>query len=154
MRLVLLAASVVLAWGGLAHAQSYDTPEALLEAFYEPYFSGEFAEDDAVFRSERLNALYEADAQSTPAGEMGAIEFDPYVNGQDYELTDFAIGEPLIEGDTATVEVSFTNFSDPTELTYELVFEDGGWKIDDVASANPDNAYRLSEIFAEAQAAD
>ena len=151
MRLVVLATSAVLAWGGLAMAQVFETPEALLQTFYEPYFSGNFADDDTVFRSERLNALYEADAQSTPEGEMGAIEFDPYVNGQDYEITDLTIGEPLVEGGTATVEVSFLNFGQLTELTYDLVLEQGGWKIDDVASADTENPYRLSEIFAEAQ---
>ena len=152
MRLVTLAAGLVLALTSFAAAQSYDTPEALLEAFYEPYFNGSFPEDESQFRSAALQALYDTDAEITPEGEMGAISFDPYIDGQDYDITDFAIGEADIAGDQASVDVSFSNFGEPRALTYELVLEDGGWKIDDVISTNPDNPYRLSEIFAEAAA--
>jgi hypothetical protein len=152
MRLVTLAAGLVLALTSLAVAQTYDTPEALLEAFYEPYFIGSFPEDESQFRSTALQELYDTDAEITPEGEMGAISFDPYIDGQDYDITDLAIGEADIEGDTASVDVTFSNFGEPRALTYELVLEDGGWKIDDVISTNPDNPYRLSEIFAEAAA--
>ena len=149
MRLAALAAGLFLAMTGLAAAQTYDTPEAMLEAFYEPYFSGEFSDNEAAFRSQALQALYDNDAQVTPEGEMGALSFDPYVDGQDFDITDFAIGVPGIAGDYASVDVTFNNFGEPRSLTYDLVLEDGGWKIDDVVSTNPDTSYRLSEIFAE-----
>ena len=83
---------------------------------------------------------------------MGAISFDPYIDGQDYDITDFEIGAAGIAGDYASVDVAFNNFGEPRSLTYELVLEDGGWKIDDVVSTNPDNPYRLSQIFADAAA--
>ncbi|GLQ08880.1 hypothetical protein GCM10007913_08120 [Devosia yakushimensis] len=150
MRLVPLAASLFLALGSLAAAQTYDTPQDLLEAFYEPYFSGEFYEDESSFRSSALQALYDADAASTPAGEMGALSFDPYIDGQDFDLTDLTFSEPQIDGDTAIVDVNFRNFDQPQHLVYDLVFENGGWRIDDVVSTNPENQYRLSEIFTEA----
>ncbi len=148
----LIAAALFFGFSAAVAAQSYETPEALLEALYAPYFSGEFSEDEAVFRSDELNALYEADAQNTPEGEMGAISFDPYIDGQDFDIADFAIGEPLIDGETATVEVTFTNFGEPRQITYDLVLEDGGWKVDDLEGVNPEFSYRLSEIFAEAEA--
>jgi hypothetical protein len=135
-----------------AVAQPYSSPKELLEAFYEPYFSGSFPEDESQFRSTALQGLYDADAELTPDGEMGAINFDPYIDGQDYDIAAFEVGEPVITGQAAEVEVRFTNFGQPRALTYELVFEDGGWVIDDVVSNNPDNLYRLSEIFAEAAA--
>ena len=147
MRLSMLTAGVFVALTSLVMAQPYETPEALLEAFYEPYFTDDFAEDESAFRSEALNALYEADAENTPAGEMGALGFDPYVDGQDYELSDLVIDDARISGDMAVVEVSFDNFERPTTLTYEMVFEDGGWKIDDVVSQAGEYPYRLSDIF-------
>lgn len=152
MRLVPLVAGLFMALTGLAAAQSFETPEALLEAFYEPYFSGQFYEDETPFRSQTLQALYDNDAEITPDGEMGAISFDPFVDGQDFDLTEFEIGAAEIAGETASVDVRFRNFGEPRSLTYELVLEDGGWKIDDVVSTNPDNEYRLSDIFAEAAA--
>ena len=144
----LVAALVVLAVPAMA--QTFDTPEALLEAFYEPYFTGEFYEDETPFRSESLQALYDRDAEITPDGEMGAISFDPFIDGQDFDIDQFSIDAVAIEGDIATAGVSFTNFGEPRQLVYDLVFEDGGWRVDDVASVTPGNEYRLSEIFADA----
>jgi hypothetical protein len=149
MRLAALAAGLFLSLTALAAAQSFDTPEALLEAFYAPYLNDEIPEDDAQFRSEALQTLYDRDAEITPEGEMGALGFDPYIDGQDFGLTEFEIGEPQIEGDSAIVDVSFNNFDELRSLTYELVNEDG-WKIEDVVSTSSDNPYRLSEIFAAA----
>lgn len=149
MRLAALVAGLFVALTSLAAAQTYDTPQALLEAFYAPYFSGEFTDDEAAFRSQALQALYDNDAQVTPAGEMGALSFDPYIDGQDFDIADFEIGAAGIAGEYASADVTFTNFGEPRSLTYELVLENGGWKIDDVVSTNPENSYRLSEIFAE-----
>lgn len=148
MRHLSLAAVALLALATPVLAEDFDTPEALLEAFYAPYFGEAEFSDESPFRSEALNALYAADEARTPEGEMGALSFDPYVDGQDMDLADFEIGEPVIEGDVAEVEVTFTNFGEPRELEYRLVLEDGGWRIDDVASTLPGSEYRLTEILA------
>ena len=147
MRLATLTAGLFLGLTGLASAQSFDTPQALLEAFYAPYFGGEFAEDESPFFSDELEALYAADAEATPEGEIGALDFDPFVDGQDFELTDFEIGAPGIAGDYASADVTFNNMGRPTTLAYEFVKENGSWQIDDVVSTNPENPYRLSEIL-------
>ena len=147
MRLAALTAGLFLGLTGLASAQTFDTPQALLEAFYAPYFSGEFTEDESPFVSDELEALYAADAEATPEGEIGALDFDPFVDGQDFELTDFEIGAPGIAGDYASADVTFNNMGRPTTLAYEFVKENGSWQIDDVVSTNPDNPYRLSEIL-------
>ena len=151
MRLIALAAAM-LAFIVPAAAQTYETPEALLEAFYEPYFTGEFYDDETPFRSARLQALYDRDAGLTPEGEMGALGFDPFVDGQDFDIADFEVSAVAVEGNTATAEVSFTNFGEPRELIYDLVLEGGGWRIDDVTSATPGSEYVLSDIFEEAAA--
>ena len=147
MRLAALTAGLFLGLTGLATAQTFDTPQALLEAFYAPYFSGEFTEDESPFFSDELEALYAADAEATPEGEIGALDFDPFVDGQDFELTDFEIGAPGIAGDYASADVTFNNMGRPTTLAYEFVKENGSWQIDDVVSTNPDNPYRLSDIL-------
>jgi len=151
MRLTTLVALIFASFSIVAQAQTFETPKALLEAFYAPYFTGEFGEDDRAFLSRSLNEIYNADMEATPEGEMGALSFDPFVNGQDYELSDLEVGEPAIEGDRAEVEVRFDNFGRGTVLSYELVREDGGWRIDDVVSERIDSRYRLTEIFAAAK---
>lgn len=150
MRLAALVTGLFLAFSAAVAAQSYETPEALIEAIYAPYISGNFPEDETLLRSKALQALYDHDAEVTPEGEIGAIDFDPYVDGQDYQLTELAMAAPAIAGDFATVDVTFKNMGEPRALTYDLVFEDGGWKVDDVASTLGDFPWRLSELFAMA----
>jgi hypothetical protein len=152
MRRLALIPALLLAFAAPAFAQPYETPQELLEAFYEPYFSGDFPEFEADFRSDALNALYDADAENTPEGEIGALDFDPYIDGQDFDLADLEIGTPDEADGKATVDVSFTNFGEPRHITYDLVYEKGGWRIDDLASNDDDFSYRLTEIFAEAAA--
>lgn len=135
-----------------APAFAYDTPEALLGALYAPY-SKPFEEfdwasfDEAQFRSKELNALFEKDKAETADGDIGRLDFDPYVDGQDYQLTEFKIGTPAISGDTAKVEVTFKNFDQPEDLTFALVKESDGWKVDDVVSHSEDYPYSLKEIM-------
>lgn len=148
MRLAVLAAGFVLAFTGIVAAQPYDTPDALLQAFYARYLAADTDfSDEGEFRSAGLQALYDADAQATPEGDSGALDFDPFIDGQDWQITDLQIGAAGIAGDYASADVSFKNFGEERTLSYDLVKEDGGWKIDDVESKTPGNEYRLSEIF-------
>lgn len=153
MRLLALAFTAVLALSGPAFAQSYDAPEDLLADFYAPYLDNNLPENQDAFFSSGLIALYQADAENTPEGEIGALDFDPFVDGQDWSLSDFAIGSADIQGDSATAEVTFDNFNEPRVLTYSLVREDGGWLIEDVLGENGDgsNVYRLSDILQSSQ---
>lgn len=131
-------------------AFAYDTPRALLEALYAPYAQGDSYEwvdwDETQFRSAELNGLFENDAREAD-GEVGRLDFDPYIDGQDYQLSDLSIGAPQIAGDTATVEVSFSNFDHPETLSFALVREADGWKVDDVISADTDFPYSLKAIL-------
>lgn len=127
MRALALAAALLFATPALA----YDDPKAMLEAFYAPYFSGtmDFAAHDAL-ESLGLKALYEADSKDAN-GEVGRIDFDPFIQGQDWDTTAVTIGKIDILGGTARAEVDFTNFR-PVHLVYTLVLERDGWKVDDV----------------------
>jgi len=131
-------------------AFAYDTPEALIRAVYAPYLRGDVPENPEQFRSESLQGLYDAAAENTEEGEIGAIAFDPVVNGQDFEITDLEIVGVENEGDTATVEVSFRNFDVPNDLVFSLVEEKDGWKVDDVASVSGEVQFRLTDIFRDA----
>jgi hypothetical protein len=131
---------------GPAFAQPYDDPKALLEALYAGYQPpNEFPPDQEQLRSERLNGLYEQDAIEAE-GEIGRIDFDPFVNGQDYMLTDLVIAEPYYAGGKALVKVTFKNMDTPQELGFLLVNE-GGWKIDDVWNADGEFSYDLLDIL-------
>ncbi len=147
MRIIAAGAAILL--GFLTPALAQETPQALIEAVYAPYIAGQIPEDEAALRSEALNALYEADMQRSEEGEIGALDFDPYVDGQDFEITDLEIDEPIIDGDRSTVRVTFKNFGQPREMIYSLVIEEGAWKVDDLESLSAEYPYRLTAILAD-----
>lgn len=136
---------------GAVPAFAYDTPKALLQAVYAPYFKGEFfdwsTQDESKYRSASLNALFAADAKEAPEGDVGRLDFDPYIDGQDYAITRLKYGVAAITGTTATMDVTFHNFDIAEDMQFLLVKEADGWKIDDVISKSKDNPYSLRAIM-------
>lgn len=128
-------------------AQDFSDPKAMIEALYAGYGPAyDYPPDQSPLFSERLNGLYEADA-SEANGEVGRIDFDPFINGQDYQLSNLEIGEPYLAGGKAVVRVSFENMGTPNELGLLLVKESGGWKIDDVWNGGEEYSYDLLDIL-------
>jgi hypothetical protein len=131
-------------------AFAYDTPKALLDALYTPYKSGDDFNwdnwDEAQFRSKALNALFDKDAKEAN-GEVGRLDFDPYIDGQDYQVTELKFHDAVVTGNTAKVEVTFKNFDTAEDLMFSLVKEADGWKVDDVVSSNKDFPYSLKDIM-------
>lgn len=148
MRRLLLALFAVAVTAFPAFA--FDTPAALLKALYTPYSKGDDFDwskwDEAQFRSKQLNELFDKDAKEAD-GDVGRLDFDPYIDGQDYQISDLKFGDASITGDTAKVEVTFKNFDLAEDLTFTLVKEADGWKVDDVSSANKDFPYSLKAIM-------
>jgi len=145
-----IAISLLLLTTTVIPAFAFDTPRALIEALYAPYSKGDDFDwstwDESVLRSKALNTLFDADAREA-GDDMGRLDFDPYVDGQDYQLSDLKIGDAAITGDTAEVEVTFKNLDSAEDLRYTLVQEADGWKIDDVSSDNKDFPYSLKAIM-------
>ncbi|BDA86720.1 hypothetical protein Sa4125_42620 [Aureimonas sp. SA4125] len=128
-------------------AATFDSPKALLTALYAPYIADGDTSDLTPFFSDRLNGLYAEDAAKTPVGEIGSLDFDPVIAGQDYAISKLQIGAPKIQGDTAGVTVRFDNFDTEQELFYTLVKEKGGWKVDDIESRMGEYPWDLVKIF-------
>ena len=148
MRLMLLAALAAFA-AGPALAEDFTDPVKLLEAVYAQYSpTVGFSDPDftRTQQSKRLNALYDADAAEAN-GEIGRIDFDPYVNGQDFDIQNLSIEPPYYAGGKALVKVTFTNFGSPQDLGVLLVKEGEAWKIDDLFAASPDYSYDLLDIL-------
>lgn len=83
--------------------------------------------------SKRLRALFDNDAAETPEGEVGRLDFDPFVDGQDWELGGLTVKEIYRSGGEARVRADFANFGKPRSIVFNLVREDGQWRIDDMA---------------------
>jgi hypothetical protein len=136
-----------------AAAQTYKTPQALLQALYR-YDTAQTSDSApslySPFFSDQLNARFQDDADTTEPGDSGTIDFDPVISGQDGQAAHVEIGEPIVLDGTAEVEVSFEN-SEPVTLYYTLVQEHGGWKVDDIANQQGEYPWSLSALFDGAQ---
>jgi hypothetical protein len=69
---------------------------------------------------------------TTHKDEVGVLDFDPFYNAQDVDIKNFKIGAPKIEGDKATVVVTFQNFDRKDTLIYTLTRQNPTWKISDI----------------------
>jgi hypothetical protein len=69
---------------------------------------------------------------TTTSGEVGALDGDPLYDAQDTDIKKFVIGKASINGEKASVPVTFMNFDQKKTVTFALVKEGGKWKIDDI----------------------
>lgn len=143
----LVAAAISPAW-----AESFDDPVALIEFAYSQYTPGSPSGFDLrAYASPDLLTLFEADDARTPDGEIGALEFDPVVNAQDFDLSDVAVVETERTDARALVTASFTNVGTLQELLFTLVATADGWAIDEIESMQPGFEWKLTEILATAE---
>lgn len=142
--LALLACLMFAVPAAAAPIPVFDDPKALLEAIYEQIaayedwdsFDPDAAFDDTEAFSTGLSAqLKEADRIVKADGsEMGALDFSPFINGQDSGGMAFTVGEPKVKGGRASAQVEITLMGEPHKtIGFELVDEGRrGWKIDDI----------------------
>jgi hypothetical protein len=84
---------------------------------------------------------------TTVKGEVGALGADPLYDAQDTEIKNFTIGKASLNGEKASVTVSFENFGEKKIITFALVTEGGKWKIDDISYNG--GSYTLVGLFKE-----
>lgn len=146
VRMIVMLAALLAA--PLQAAPVFEDPKGLVEYVYAPYMSGVFPEDMTEVFSPTLKQLWDAMAARSQAANEPIIDFDPYINAQDFELSELIISDPVVDGDRAVVAVSFRNFGELQDLRYTLVRRAEGWKIDDIESLGEDYPWRFSELLA------
>lgn len=124
-------------------------PLALITAIYKAYASDR-VNIDKVF-SRRLQGLLDDDAKKTPEGDAGTIDWDVFVNGNDFEISKVKIALLSKSPTQARVQAQFDNMKKPQEITFDLVFEDGAWRIDDVSSTRKGARWTMSKILTGAR---
>ncbi|OWV78111.1 hypothetical protein ATY78_13015 [Rhizobium sp. R635] len=150
MRLPALALALSALIASPAFAETFKTPKALLQALYtfDPTSSDNTPSPYSAFFSDHLNELLQTDLDNTEEGEVGAIDFDPVIAGQDGEASDVRIGQPILMDGRAELEVEFRN-GEKVTLYYTLVKEHGGWKVEDIANQQGEQPWSLSALLGD-----
>ncbi len=126
---IILAFFLGFVLAGAASAKSVDSdPVTLITAIYKTYETDQ-AGLPHVF-SKRLQALVDKDAKETPEGEVGRIDWDVFIDGQDWKLTELKITPVSQTSSQAQVRATFK--IRPSDMLFDLVLEDGHWRIDDI----------------------
>ena len=144
--------AVTLVLAGRADAQPASTPDGMLRAIYRMYEADNVKGTIKDVASRRLKKLIEADEKATPKGEIGKLDFDVFVNGNDFKVSRVRVRvQPPPEDrprpvDRAKVQANFISLKKPHEIVFDLVREGGQWKVDD-ASSMLGEKWTLSKIL-------
>lgn len=84
------------------------------------------------FFDDNLANLIWKDLTETPPDIVGHLDFDPLYNAQDIRITRFRVGAATLEGDKATVPVTFQNFDRKENLKFLMTKTAAGWKISNI----------------------
>ncbi|MCJ2050985.1 YbjP/YqhG family protein [Methylobacterium sp. J-070] len=142
MKKILLALGIL--GLGLAPALAADPgPEAVVKKLYaEPH-----PNHSAVY-SKRLQGLFDADAKQAN-GAAGNLDFDFRLNGEPLKpdtVKALTFKEATEGQDQAKVTVERKGGDGSKSIVYDLVREDGSWKVSD-AHAIGDRKWQLSTIL-------
>lgn len=138
----------------------FDTPQALVEGVYaeieasndwENYDADKGFDPHDTFSSGLKAELATADAIVNPTGEfMGALDFSPFINGQDSGGLTFQIAAPTTKRGRASSVVQILLEGETLhEVRVEMVEEADGWKIDDFQLPGDNGPWRLSDYLAD-----
>lgn len=150
MRIVLallLALSLGAEAARAAQGTADSDPVSLIKAIYKTYETDNPGLPHIY--SKRLQALIDKDEKETPEGMVGRIDWDVFVDGQDWKLTELKIALVSKSADKAQVRATFKNFDQPSNMLFDLVREDGRWRIDDVTKTIPPR-WTMSKILLDA----
>jgi hypothetical protein len=138
-RTVTLAALTLALVPALARpATADDAARRLLEAIYKTYrgnpSDGLDYDTDAKVRryfTPDTARLFIRDRREAK-GEVGRIDFDPFIEGQDWEVTAVAVSVAEEGPERATGTVRLTNMGKPQTVLHDLVRTPDGWRIHDI----------------------
>jgi hypothetical protein len=132
-------------------------PQSWLRQIYESFViaqkSGTIPNDSsedvvAAHASRRFKALLKRDVACEAKGQICAFDWDYFINGQAWELSNVQVGPLQRTGERGSVTATFRNFKSTNRNVYEFVREDGAWRLDDVVSGQSGRApIRVSKVL-------
>lgn len=139
-------------------AASAADPAAIVRPIYDRYLPGA---PEAMFPNLEVQAPWSASlkqaildqearfAAVTDADPEG-IDFDVFVNAQDWQIADLNVtAENVTPQQRALVRARFNNGGAAQEVDYDMVWEEGAWRIDNMHSGGPPDGWDLRALVAK-----
>jgi hypothetical protein len=100
--------------------------------------------------SKRLAGLFARDDQfMKESGDVGHIDSDPFISGQDGEVKNLKVSIGSQEGDKATVFADFRSFGESVRVGFAMVRENGRWVIDDITNTVDKQSFRVGDLLSQ-----
>ena len=148
---LLLALILAVAVGAASPPKAIDSdPVTLIAAIYRTYVDNTALLTDIY--GKRLQALIDKDVWETPEGMVGRIDWDVFVDGQDFALSELKIVPVSQDASKAQVRATFVNMGEQKNMLIDLVLENGHWRIDEIEATLPPR-WIMSKILADDPAA-
>jgi hypothetical protein len=159
-RFILFAASLLAPFGALstgpADTEAADASAlAFVTDIYAAYkgkdANGHPLDDERAIRryfEPSLAALLVKDQKAAAKrGEVGLLDFDPFIDAQDWEISTFDIAVEDGTPGKATAIVKFTNFGKPATVRLDLVKLKNDWRIADITWLRDGKADSLRKVY-------
>jgi len=146
MSLRALLALVLVAWTGVAAAQSQSDPIAFVRSVYREYEREDAKPWTDWPYTARMRKLIDDDERNTPEGEVGKLDWDPIINAQAWKLSGLNVSLVTRSGDRAVVDATFHNLHTNQHIRFSLAREGGQWAIDDLQSLDKPR-WTMSKIY-------
>jgi len=119
-------------------------PERTIEALYEPYVShkaehGQSTWEEAQVYSRKFRKTIDRGFEYSLLLNQPVIDYDPVAGAQEFSITNLRIevDYPSSAG-KAHILARFENGGRGTLVGYDMLFEDGSWKVDGIRSGKVD----------------
>jgi hypothetical protein len=132
---------------GFAKAITVKDPASAMRTLYAGLEEDNF--DIELPLSQRLKGLIALDRKETGRDEVGRIDFDYFINGQDSKITDVQVAERDVHNSSVRriIVVRFKNFDEKMENHFFWEKATGGWVLDDVRYLDGKEGYTLSLVL-------
>jgi hypothetical protein len=107
-------------------------PAAIITALYESYENDD-PEAGAWDMTPELAGLMTRASELPDATENGYLEFDPIIDGQDWDISDLSVTvvTPPANG-AAVIRAQFKNLGEAKDVTFDMKEVNGTWLIDNI----------------------
>jgi len=85
--------------------------------------------------------------EAAKRSEVGALDGDPFIDAQDWEIKDFDIAVADTAPGKASATVKFTNFDKAATVVLDLVKVKNEWRIGDITWRRDGKDEKLSALF-------
>ncbi|MGB6536708.1 MAG: DUF3828 domain-containing protein [Xanthobacteraceae bacterium] len=147
------AAIVTTAPAMAADASAHDFVAAIYNAYVGKNGNGVALDSERTVRryfEPGLAALILKDQEnSRRRNEVGVLDFDPFVDAQDWEISAFSLAVSEAGPDKASATVTFTSFTHESTIVLDLVKSKDGWKVGNITWTPHDKPDNLRALFTQ-----